>query len=105
MSKHTPGPWSFDPPCETGGRWTKPLDLISYTTNHDGLHLNDADANLIAAAPDLLAELEAMVQLWDENHPDDKCACLPDTDETYFSPPCVLCNARNTIAKARGETP
>lgn len=72
--KHTPGPWSIyrmdrpsEDPLESEGFWVhaagKPV--IWYTNDDDGLHATDADARLIAAAPDLLLstrELSILVE-------------------------------------------
>ena len=60
MSEHTPGPWTLGPwnsgPHEVHG--TPVIDkntlILAIASN------NEADARLIAAAPDLLAALEAL---------------------------------------------
>lgn len=62
MSKHTPGPWEINwYICKEGGKelWRAPAEIgpISPEHNHWGgwlLSVDEADARLIAAAPDLL---------------------------------------------------
>ena|ERR1039458_7711774 len=60
---HTPGPWTIDPStCPNdilGGDNVQELLASAYPMKHDGLHNSwKANARLIAAAPDLLLELE-----------------------------------------------
>ncbi|WP_262219722.1 hypothetical protein [Stenotrophomonas maltophilia] len=101
MSKHTPGPWGIERTDDTN--WIgfmrpndpKKVELIVCTTSRESLTdealaRNDADARLIAAAPELL---EAVVAL-----------------ETLLSPLAYdstqkdwLNRAREAIAKATGE--
>jgi len=55
-AKHTPGPWSYD--CEMGFVLSEARDIIH---EDHGIMTDDEDranARLIAAAPELLAELE-----------------------------------------------
>lgn len=83
MTAHTPGPWvlAID---DTGGKWSGwplsidalsepekcvvrtggiwPYDWGTATSQDEAL----ANATLIAAAPDLLAALEALIQTYDE---------------------------------------
>lgn len=57
MSKHTPGPWSVK---ET----VSATLLIRPNSQQDSLQIDSrADARLIAAAPELLAALHAVVNL------------------------------------------
>lgn len=81
---HTPGPWHSRPVGFRGHMeiFTASDDLIA------ALHLRDdtaANARLIAAAPELLGALAALLE-------DQRDASLP-----------VLAQARAAIAKARGE--
>lgn len=69
-TKHTPGPWSVYPPtkCVIG---PEPERILVAEASH---HRPEADANarLIAAAPDLLAACErllALVERFDRWHP------------------------------------
>ncbi|WP_152980874.1 hypothetical protein [Stenotrophomonas koreensis] len=102
MSKHTPGPWFHD---GNGNVWRRdPKDLYqnggtvagdkSLATIHKGWHHDgaegypvEANARLIAAAPELLETLEGFVACWD----------------TCASPVEFAEKARAAIAKARGE--
>lgn len=72
-AKHTPGPW-------VRGDGDPHQILSSLTWDcvaevNDALPEGEANANLIAAAPELLAALEAMIakatkQNWNDNYPD-----------------------------------
>ena len=92
MRKHTPGPWKLEPydSClagedfQWGGIWAGPvmLDGINYgqpayaTIKPETLERMEADARLIAAAPDLLSALDDLARYADtcelflrETHP------------------------------------
>jgi hypothetical protein len=56
MSAHTPGPWALDP-CASG--WT--LIANGQDITSEPFDACDADARLIAAAPELLAALQAIL--------------------------------------------
>ncbi len=91
MNKHTPGPWG----CTTRkGSW----DWVVYRDSnieicqlfHDGTDMNEtgeANARLIAAAPDMLLALKALLE--DSKH-------LP----THMD---VMKAARDAIGKAEGR--
>jgi hypothetical protein len=101
MSQHTPGPWQIEGKFQKSGspRWGF---IITAGTNdrHDGpaahvgdLMVSEADARLIAAAPDLLDIAKQWAALdggaWDvQRHAADKRDLLADT--------------RAAIAKAEG---
>lgn len=85
MTEHTPGPWRAWPPSAAGGKWT--IDAASKTpmapdkriaTLHSGaLHgasHAEANARLIASAPDLLALAKAMMQAIDTCEDQPICA-------------------------------
>ncbi len=93
-SKHTPGPWRRDIRHDTANRHhvygpPHPLDGGNYapicTTS------NPADAELIAAAPDLLAALEEWVTAFGPVE-------VPNTQGAD-----LLAKSRVAIAKAKGE--
>lgn len=101
MSKHTPGPWNY---------WSgyNPFDKIeAQVTAEDGdiviasynhlIQEGEANARLMAAAPDLLAALEAIFQDYKE---------LADSGDAGFwrleNTDCGKL-AIEAIAKARGE--
>lgn len=99
MSKHTPGPWVAEfgddiviatPSCE--------IAVVAYTLAQRGAHT--ANARLIAAAPELLEAVKAMIE-WDDREQD---------HFVDFNVRMDLCKrafdlARAAIAKATGETP
>lgn len=55
-TKHTPGPWRFNPVGEVRGADWNVVICDTYGNGDDDVA--DADARLIAAAPDLLAACE-----------------------------------------------
>ena len=101
MSAHTPGPWKWTAARERGCWISGVLRGRLFTTDHvypiinspgviDGLpvEVDKADADLIAAAPDLLAALKALLA-W-------------STSE-YQSNKRIDDQARAAIAKAEGK--
>ena len=67
-TKHTPGPWfvnSFQVWAEKEGKRFGTL-LASLRNTHTGDTVANADAALIAAAPELLAELQAIADYIDK---------------------------------------
>jgi len=109
MSKHTPGPWKWNSDPDMGGFHVYMGAAISkrsgYESHHhlemdfsiypeDGEQWEEAKANtrLIAAAPDLLAELEMLSNVVEG------CgmATMPEIE-------CRLLFARAAIAKATGK--
>ena len=91
MKTHTPGPWKIEMRTRSGE-----FVRTTHITGTDGSHLAnvgpcsiDANARLIAAAPDLLAALEDIVY-------------LADTSDFYL-PRNWLADARAAIAKAEGN--
>lgn len=61
-SKHTPGPWEYDGPPHNIIVWSSPENRICFMTS-DGP--TEANARLIAAAPDLLAALKTLSAVYD----------------------------------------
>ena len=88
MNKHTQGPWEFvdnslvGPKIDNKPVWLRPVILRSETG------IAEADARLIAAAPDLLEALENIADIV--------------ADEWGTHRPCVM-RAYAAIAKARGQ--
>ena len=80
MNKHTPGPWrvvsGLDWPNGPEERTTVVVALLGEPCHVAVLNsMSDnpeADARLIAAAPDLLAALKVAVDLAERHYPDDK---------------------------------
>jgi hypothetical protein len=69
MSKHTPGPWIWGKNYQ-GLFGAGPDNEVLHFFPYEGMSLNwrkskDADARLIAAAPDLLEALKAVVRVAD----------------------------------------
>lgn len=103
MSKHTPGPWSVIPYGGVGGKGEKIEGFyIGCDLCRDGCHKiaklettkwsrdERANANLIAAAPDLLEALENLADAYEKYKIDDFL-----TSEVE--------DARAAIAKARAK--
>lgn len=97
LAKHTPGPWSFTVSAESGGNpsaWNiiAPCGGVVAET---GSGTDDANARLIAAAPELL---EALVEMLIANHG------LPANENDEHDPvrACAVVQARAAIAKATG---
>jgi hypothetical protein len=84
MSEHTPGPWHVYEGCV--------YDADNAELSHCP---GEADARLIAAAPDLLAALKALLDNGDDPHP------LSGRDPTVRRED--IGPARAAIAKAIGE--
>jgi hypothetical protein len=94
VADHTPGPWTMKPYIERKGYfWVGPDPLPQ---NRFAI-AEEADAHLIAAAPDLLAALEAIVRQAEPLY-----AAVPDSPATH-SAHVLMDEARAAIAKAKGE--
>lgn len=93
VSRHTPGPWKL---CNRGDYTDYEGESAVITGNGDSVRIavvhhagtaeDQANANLIAAAPDLLAALNKMLQITNRDH-------------------VFWYGARNAIAKAEGRKP
>lgn len=96
--KHTPGPWVVEAigvePAVKAGQWY-------IATTNDGVdgdltgRKSLANANLIAAAPELLAALKDLLAA--STSEDVTCACSGDTCKK------AVADARAAIAKAEGN--
>lgn len=70
-TNHTPGPWSWeygDAECSRPIALSAPkYDVILASEDFDGprVYVSDADARLIAAAPELLAALQGVLNVAD----------------------------------------
>jgi hypothetical protein len=96
MALHTPGPWHHSrlrsagpaPGCCIGAENNSNVALVHHEALDRGRQETLANARLIAAAPDLLATLEALLA---------KVHCGTALE-------CPLCDAaRAAIAKAKGD--
>ena len=70
---------------------------LSYTNSPE-----DTDARLIAAAPDLLAHLTALVRAALDDHDCVYCGLAGDDDDWVHTDDCLIPGAEETIAKATG---
>ena len=110
---HTPGPWEIDWDCHTAiNKGNKHIALVNqYNSTDESSRVwgeeHEANARLIAAAPDLLARLkearDAIASLEPEalgevftQEPDGTQGGWPIRDE-------LLANIDNDISKAKGE--
>lgn len=100
MSKHTPGPWEIEE--ESGGH---SITNRSFTGDewciaevYGKTDTSIANANLIAAAPDLLDALESVTKMAIKG---DQYS-YDDWGQDYVEDPRVT-KAKAVIAKARGE--
>ena len=94
MTKHTPAPWFYNGteigPLSTEEDQSRGIILpIAYMEQYDFPAEYNANARLIAAAPDLLEALEGMIEGF-------------TVDDRYASESVI--KARAAIAKATGET-
>jgi len=93
MSTHTPGPWKFalfeHAPNEAFVQWR-----AGYAEVHGSRAGREANARLIAAAPDLLAALQGMCSVW-----------VTVCNSKGWEPEHMsqYTDARAAIAKAKGE--
>ena len=94
-TQHTPGPWAVDPDDRPGMEWNnhivqqaRPNFAICFMTRSGKRDNSEAEANarLIAAAPELLAACEAALN-----------------DRMFKELPEVATLLINAIAKARGD--
>ena len=96
-TQHTPGPWNYSGPCEITGRYSifhnGPLAYCADTTAKPGD--GEANARLIAAAPDLLAVLQEAVKVLDY-----AAFALDAPEASHFR--ATIADARAAIAKATG---
>lgn len=112
-TKHTPGPWRIaydgrgnpvitagfaaDPVTQARHVWVTtlaPLDLGPLWYRIDEAE-REANAHLIAAAPQLLAALRVFCEVWESGEEDDWRGALDDVADV----------ARAAIRKAEGGTP
>jgi hypothetical protein len=99
MTKHTPGPWSVAVgPAMLADNGLASLGRLSVVAATAVLYDNlEADARLIAAAPDLLAVARAVVELMGHLYP----TAAESVDMSGLES-ALLFGARTAIAKAEG---
>ncbi|HNR55119.1 MAG TPA: hypothetical protein PKJ19_08135 [Flavobacteriales bacterium] len=98
-TKHTPGPWKvhFVQNAHTYAVYDKTETMrhiaeVSTPFGVDGDRIGHANANLIAAAPELLEALATFIEYHDKEMP------------LSFDTDAMWANARAAIAKATGNT-
>lgn len=84
MNQHTLAPWVI---ADDGTIEAKHLGLVGYVSE-----VNEADRNLISAAPDLLAAVQALLK-----------APIDNSIESIMQRTAAFKAACDAIAKARGE--
>lgn len=99
--QHTPGPWSFRPQNYPKSRHVSHYEIQSgndmVATGAAHLFAAEANARLIASAPDLLAALEAAAELAEGTV---KLLRQLDMESGRIAAECVLRDARAAIARA-----
>ena len=102
-AKHTPGPWrslNFGTEVRTEDMRTAVASLGMGYDHEDGDGRRTANARLIAAAPDLLAALRALVEVAEGYEKSDTEAAEDSGEEPYVAPRIKA--ARSAIARATG---
>lgn len=98
MSKHTPGPWATKEVNDKGAHvlWVMPIKANGHYVAEVGVNSPDAQANarLIAAAPDLLEALEHALAELEQT-----------ANSEHIDPKHYFADIYAAIAKANGETP
>ena len=90
---HTPGPWRVEIDSRTDCRIVVGASGYRIATPHEGVaEFNGYDADLVAAAPELLEALESMISSWDGP---------ADVEKMDLA----IQSARSAIAKAKGLKP
>jgi hypothetical protein len=106
---HTPGPWEWWTSCswkrltskDERGHWMREGNVLCPAVASDGhpvLDVSAADMALIAAAPELLVALKAVIQADDQF----RASMSPDTEKDPLTLACDA--ARVAVAKAEGQS-
>ena len=111
MSKHTPGPWTYNltmgvvrSVADEFSNCRQPVicDLRRWP-HEDTTYIDPANARLITAAPDMLEAAKNALDALNAIHIHGDVACVVAPDgEIYLRP--VIDALRQVIAKATGET-
>ena len=126
MNKHTPGPWYYAENTEFGStrfyiaqaegaeftpHYSDVATVYAETCSGDEMPIQEANARLIAAAPELLEALESAIDSDGGTHydgEDDEVGERSCCGEVSYKPhlhDCWVVKARAAIAKAKGQTP
>jgi len=105
-TKWTPAPWRWhwrsEDEATPGSVFAEPHEGHAYAVammpRYQTKEQWEADARLIAAAPDLLEACQAMLSDYESQFGMDYCEC----DSSVWLT-CNACRARTAIAKAKGE--
>jgi hypothetical protein len=96
QTKHTPGPWSWDGTSYRTLVGPDGVDILWYTNEDDGVHCEEPDAPLIAAAPDLLAAAKLTSLMFKRESVDRSTRLGDDEYEAWAA-------LNKAIAKAEGR--
>jgi len=100
--KHTEGPWSWDKLDTENCKYAyleSPVDCILEVTEET--YLNNDNLNLIAAAPDLLKELEETVEAIIDFQKECQEAEYTDTSKVHDLLDNIYCDFIKAIRKAK----
>lgn len=116
MSKHSEGPWKINPTDDTlviDADLNEVCDVTGGYNQPDSWAVMEANARLIAASPELLEALEALVNMYIANKGSDhefvKCITprhaseMTDEERKLDKTWSVFDAARAAISKAKGE--
>ncbi len=99
--KHTPGPWKVFKPRGKSSRGIGPSeDAIvarALPCFYEGVHHAIANADLIAAAPELLEACQSFIDCW-------AIGCSSDKFVKHLRDGGFIDDIRNAIAKAEGHS-
>lgn len=113
MSAHTPGPWTIDDTLVVHEGLDMEIANIGFVDCIDASHgewdfgeISQANARLIAAAPDLVAFAEFVLRGLERGHIKSKPALdFSNMDAAEVPMLSLHAMARDVIAKATGEQP
>lgn len=98
-TKHTPGPWRAVDTRDGGGQW----GAVYAGPNCICGGMREADARLIAAAPELLAALERLTSYAADIHSESDDGVLTPMRDEHPGAWRMIDAARAALAKAKGE--
>lgn len=98
-TKHTPGPWKLIGSCALGftvhGKHEcGDTDALAVCEGIKDRQCNEANARLMAAAPDLLEALQAVIEDWE---------LTLKAGHAIQDSPCTRAIVHKALAKAKGE--
>ena len=99
--KHTPGPWVWQHDLNSGPRWCSIMTKVSGELRYIAdAYTGEADARLIASAPELLEALKRVRSTMSSKCTSDGCTC---GDGWQHDDPEVIAKIDAVIAKAEGR--